>query len=173
MTNNKESFQESLMIKRAKIRLFGAIIILILLFTLSIFFLKDRTNINLKAPINISFLEKNNEITIEDNIFKSSNLPTTQRREMAHVGKIKEARNFNGDEGPYFIQLGIFSDETNASKLLAIIKSKGYDARLETMRLSGKDKLRRSTTTFNSKTEAQAALIVLKSANLSGIIKRE
>lgn len=173
MTNNKESFQESLMIKRAKIRLFGAIIILILLFTLSIFFLKDRTNINLKAPINISFLEKNNEITIKDNIFKSSNLSTTQRKEMAHVVKIKEALNFNGDEGPYFIQLGIFSDETNASKLLAIIKSKGYDARLETIRLSGKDKLRLSTTTFNSKTEAQAALRVLKSANLSGIIKRE
>ena len=87
--------------------------------------------------------------------------------------KIKESRSFNKDEGPYFIQIGIFSDETNATKLLAIIKSMGYEARLEMIKISGKDKLRLSTTVFNSKVEAQTALGVLKKANLPGIIKRE
>ena len=173
MPNNKESIQESVMIKRAKIRLSGAIIIFIILFILSIFFLNDRTNVNLKNPIKISFLEKNNEINIEDNIFISKDLSTTQTREIAHVVKIKEPKKFIGDETLYFIQIGIFSDETNASKLLAIIKSRGYDTRLETIKVSGKDKLRLSTTVFNSKKEAQSALSILKSANLPGIIKRE
>ena len=97
MPNNKESIQESVMIKRAKIRLFGAIIIFIILFILSIFFLNDRTNVNLKNPIKISFLEKNNEINIEDNIFISKDLSTTQTREIAHVVKIKEPKKFIGD----------------------------------------------------------------------------
>ena len=173
MAENKESFQESVMIRRAKIRLFGAVIILILLFILSIFFLNDRTNINLKAPIKISFLETNNDSIIDSNIFKSENLSKTNTKEITHLVKIKESRSFNKDEGPYFIQIGIFSDETNATKLLAIIKSMGYEARLEMIKISGKDKLRLSTTVFNSKVEAQTALDVLKKANLPGIIKRE
>ena len=38
MADNKESFQESVMIRRAKRRLFGAVIILIVLFVLSMIF---------------------------------------------------------------------------------------------------------------------------------------
>ena len=66
MADNKESFQESVMIRRAKIRLFGAVIILIILFVLSVFFLQDRTNINFKNPIKISFLDTNNEFVINE-----------------------------------------------------------------------------------------------------------
>ena len=109
MAENKESFQESVMIRRAKIRLFGAVIILILLFILSIFFLNDRTNINLKAPIKISFLETNNDSIIDSNIFKSENLSKTNTKEITHLVKIKESRSFNKDEGPYFIQVGIIN----------------------------------------------------------------
>ena len=68
MADNKESFQESVMIRRAKRRLFGAVIILIILFIVSIFFFKIELISNLKNPIKISFLEKNNEIMIDINI---------------------------------------------------------------------------------------------------------
>ena len=90
---------------------------------------------------------------------------------------VKKLSNFSRDEsiedGLYFIQVGIFSDEGNASKLLSSIKSLGYDARLELIQMSGKEKLKLTTTAFNSQTEAQFALSKFKSANLPGIIKQE
>ncbi len=173
MADNKESFQESIMIRRAKIRLFGAIIILILLFVLSIFFLKDRTNINLKDPIKISFLEKSNDIIIGSNIVKSKNLSKIATNEVAKLLKKKKSQNFSDNDRSYFIQIGIFSDEINASRLLGKIKSMGYEARLEMIKMSGKEKLRLSTTVFNSKIEAQTALTILRGENLPGMIKRE
>ena len=46
MAGPKESFHESVIIKRAKRRLIGAITILIILFTLSIFFIKNIERVN-------------------------------------------------------------------------------------------------------------------------------
>ena len=43
MSNSKDSVNNLLLIKRAKRRLVGAIIILIILFSLSIFFVKTKT----------------------------------------------------------------------------------------------------------------------------------
>ena len=175
MADNKESFQESIMIRRAKRRLFGAVIILIILFGLSIFFLQDRTNINLKTPIKISFLEKNIDITIDSfsDSLKNKNLSQSQPKEKNYSTNLGVSQTFDSDKNPYFIQIGIFSDETNASRLLGRIKSLGYEARLEMIKMSGKDKLKLTTTAFNSKAEAQTALSILKGQNLPGIIKRK
>ena len=175
MADNKESFQESIMIRRAKRRLFGAVIILIFLFGLSIFFLQDRTNINLKTPIKISFLEKNNDITIDsyNDSLKTQNLSQSQSKEKNYPSKLSVSQNFNTDKSPYFIQVGIFSNEVNASRLLGTIRSLGYGARLEMISMYGKNKLKLTTTEFNSKTEAQTALSIFKRANLPGIIKRK
>ena len=173
MADNKESFQESVLIRRAKRRLFGAAIILIALFVLSIFFLQDRTNINEKNSKKISFLEMNNEITVGSYRRKPQNFSQVEPKEIVKKFQGKESQKFVSDENPYFIQVGIFSDETNASRLLDTIKSLGYGARLEIIKMSGKEKLKLTTTAFNSKTEAQFALTILKSANLPGIIKRE
>ena len=177
MANNKDTFQESVMIRQAKRRLFGAVIILIALFVLSIFFLQDRTNINLKNPIKISFLEINNDIMIDSyNIKPQTQTQTqtqTQEKKRAKILIAKESQKLNRDEKPYFIQVGIFSDELNASRLLGTIKSLGYGARLETIKISGKDKLKLTTMVFKSRKEAQTALSILKKANLPGIIKRK
>ena len=174
MADNKESFQESLMIKRAKRRLLGALSILISLFVLSIFFLQDRTEINSKNSIKISFIE------IDTNNYhaeKSYDAQDKLTQDMKSPIIVKKLSNFSRDEsiedGLYFIQVGIFSDEDNASKLLSSIKSLGYDARLELIQMSGKEKLKLTTTAFNSQTEAQFALSKFKSANLPGIIKQE
>ena len=173
MADNKESFQESILIRRAKRRLFGAAIILIALFILSIFFILFRTNINSKNSIKISFLEKNNRTIVNSHSLKPQNFSQAERKEKVETLKVKQPQNDNDNEKSYFIQVGIFSDETNASRLLGTIKSLGYDARLEMIKMSGKDKLKLTTTAFNSRTEAQTALSILKSANLPGIIKRE
>ena len=176
MADNKESFQENLMMRRAKRRLFGAVIILIILFVLSIFFLQDRTSINFKNPIKISFLEKNNNTMIDHYNFKPKNLSQPQLQTQSQdkkLTKAKQPQNFISDKKYYFIQVGMFSDELNASRLLSNIKSLGYDARLEMIKMSGKDKLKLTTTAFDSKTDALKALSVLNNANLPGIIKRK
>ena len=173
MADNKESFQESVMIRRAKRRLFGAVIILIVLFVLSIFFLQDRTNINFKNPIKISFLDTNNEFVINSDSLKFKNLSKIQPKEKYQSEKTDVPQALNADENPYFIQVGIFSNEVNASRLLGTIRSLGYGARLEMISMYGKNKLKLTTTEFNSKTEAQTALSIFKRANLPGIIKRK
>ena len=173
MADNKESFQESVMIRRAKRRLFGAVIILIILFILSIFFLQDRTSNNLKNPIKISFLGTNNGVMVDINTLTPKNISQAQSINNANPSKIQAPQVFSSYEKPYFIQVGIFSDEINASRLLGTIKSLGFGARLELINMSGIERLKLTTTTFNSKKEAQAALSILKSANLPGIIKRK
>jgi len=57
MVGLKESFHESVIIKRAQRRLIGAITILIILFTLSLFFVKDSDYKNADNEIKVSFLE--------------------------------------------------------------------------------------------------------------------
>ena len=57
MVDLKESFHESIIIKRAQRRLIGAITILIILFTLSLFFVKDSDYKNADNEIKVSFLE--------------------------------------------------------------------------------------------------------------------
>ena len=173
MADNKESFQESVMIRRAKIRQIGAVIILIILFFLSVFFLQDRTNINFKNPIKISFLETNNEFIINSDSFKLQNLSKIQPKEKYQLEKTNVSQALSADENPYFIQVGIFSNEVNASRLLGTIRSLGYGGRLEMITMYGKNKLKLTTTEFNSKKEAQTALSIFKRANLPGIIKRK
>ena len=57
MVGSKESFHESVIIKKAKRRLIGAITILIILFTLSVFFIKHTEQIDSGKEIKVSFLE--------------------------------------------------------------------------------------------------------------------
>ena len=57
MVDLKESFHESVIIKRAKRRLIGAVAILIILFTLSLFFVKDPKHKKINNEIKVSFLE--------------------------------------------------------------------------------------------------------------------
>jgi hypothetical protein len=95
MADNKESFQESLMIKRAKRRLLGALSILISLFVLSIFFLQDRTEINSKNSIKISFLE------IDTNNYhaeKSYEAQDKLTQDMKSPIIVKKLSNFSRDE---------------------------------------------------------------------------
>ena len=57
MAGSKESFHETVIIKRSKRRLIGAVTILIILFTLSVFFIKKTEQIDTGKEIKVSFLE--------------------------------------------------------------------------------------------------------------------
>ena len=56
MSDNKETFQESILIKRAKRRLLGATTILLILLGLSYVFIEDRTGKYKKAMLRYRFL---------------------------------------------------------------------------------------------------------------------
>ena len=67
MSNSKDSVTNLLLIKRAKRRLVGAIIILIILFSLSIFFVKTKTEA-IKSNPKISFLETTQQFSTSKKI---------------------------------------------------------------------------------------------------------
>ena len=67
MSNSKDSVSNLLLIKRAKRRLVGAIIILIILFSLSIFFVKTKTEA-IKSNPKISFLETTQQFSTSKKI---------------------------------------------------------------------------------------------------------
>ncbi len=58
MASNNDSLNESILIRRAKRRLAGALTILIILFVLSVFFLQDRSEQKkINEEVKVSFME--------------------------------------------------------------------------------------------------------------------
>ncbi len=149
MPSNEDPFSEAIQLKKAKKRLIGALIILIGLLILSYFFLEDRSLIH-NQNIKISFIDESDS-SINNSIDQSS-------------------ENFEVDS--FFIQVGIFSDKEKTLNLLSSIQSFGIDCNLETVELDGKKMFRVKTGIFESYTEAEGALEILKSNKFSGIIKK-
>ena len=110
MSKSKDSVSNLLLVRRAKRRLVGAIIILIILFSLSIFFVKTKTEA-IKSNPKISFLE-----TIQQNInskiiitkVESAIVPQKEEPAIDHSSLKKKG---------FTVQLGIFSDEINMEKV--------------------------------------------------------
>lgn len=149
MPSNEDPFSEAIQLKKAKKRLLGALIILIGLLILSYFFLEDRSFTH-NQNIKISFIDESDS-SINNSIDQSS-------------------ENFEVDS--FFIQVGIFSDKEKTLNLLSSIQSFGIDCTLETVELDGKKMFRVKTGIFESYTEAEGALEILKSNKFSGIIKK-
>ncbi len=149
MPSNEDPFSEAIQLKKAKKRLLGALIILIGLLILSYFFLEDRS-LTHNQNIKISFIDESDS-SINNSIDQSS-------------------ENFEVDS--FFIQVGIFSDKEKTLNLLSSIQSFGIDCNLETVELDGKKMFRVKTGIFESYTEAEGALEILKSNKFSGIIKK-
>jgi len=149
MPSNEDPFSEAIQLKKAKKRLLGALIILIGLLISSYFFLEDRS-LTHNQNIKISFIDEGD-----------SNI----NNEISHLSE-----NFDVDS--FFIQIGIFSDKEKTSNLLSSIQSFGIDCILETVELDGKKMFRLKTGIFESYSEAESALEILKSNKFSGIIKK-
>ena len=106
MSNSKDSVSNQLLIKRSKRRLVGAIIILIILFSLSIFFVKTKTEA-IKSNPKISFLEITQQFSTSRKILIEEVSSPTQHKDVRDIDqKSLKKKGFT-------VQLGIFSDEIN------------------------------------------------------------
>ena len=96
MSNSKDSVSNLLLIKRAKRRLVGAIIILIILFSLSIFFVKTKTEA-MKSNPKISFLETTQQYTASENAIsklESAHSPEKEELTIEH-NSLKKKRLYS------------------------------------------------------------------------------
>ncbi len=149
MPSNEDPFSEAIQLKKAKKRLLGALIILLGLLILSYYFLEDRS-LNNSQNLKISFIDEGD----------------------SHINNDIEHSSENVEIDSFFIQIGIFSEKEKTSNLLSSIQSLGIDCTLEAIELNGKKKFRVKTGIFESYSEAESALEILKSNKFSGIIKK-
>ena len=168
MIDTKESFHESVIIKRAKRRLIGAITILIILFTLSLFFIKNTSEIN-NSKIKVSFLEMG-KASFSD--LQTIEKPQINKTNQIKLSKKSNLENLENNKIKLFtIQIGIFSDEKKTEKLSRQINNIGFQTQIKKVNLSGKEKIKLTTQDFLTEKEAQIALRKLKNANFPGLIK--
>lgn len=161
MASNNDSLNESILIRRAKRRLAGALTILIILFVLSVFFLQDRSEQKkINEEVKVSFMEMH-----EYEIDKSPKIiPNKNKQKLI-------SQNTVLTENEYLIQLGIFNDEKNAKKLLDAIQELGLKGQFESVIFGGEKKIKLVTESFNNRNDASNALVRIKNAQLPGILK--
>ena len=165
MSNSKDSVSNQLLIKRAKRRLVGAIIILIILFSLSIFFVKTKTEA-MKSNPKISFLETTQQYAASENL--------TTKAESEHSPEKEELtieHNSSKKKG-FTVQLGIFSDEINMRRVKDQVNSMGYKTNIQSIKIDDEVKIRLTTEFFSKEKQARLILQEIKKANLSGFIRK-
>ena len=165
MSNSKDSVTNLLLIKRAKRRLVGAIIILIILFSLSIFFVKTKTEA-MKSNPKISFLETTQQYAASENL--------TTKAESEHSPEKEELtieHNSSKKKG-FTVQLGIFSDEINMKRVKNKVNSMGYKTNIQSIKIDDEVKIRLTTEFFSKEKQARLILQEIKKANLSGFIRK-
>ena len=115
MVGLKESFHESVIIKRAQRRLIGAITILIILFALSLFFVKDSDYKNADNEIKVSFLKMGPpSFNVKNNLNERESFNKNSKKLERKAMRVKQPVN---DSLKFFtVQIGIFSDEKKNKK---------------------------------------------------------
>lgn len=165
MSNSKDSVSNLLLIKRAKRRLIGAIIILIILFSLSIFFVKTKTEA-IKSNPKISFLETTQQFsTPKKMLIEEVSSPSQQKEERDVDQRSLKKKGFT-------VQLGIFSDEINMNKVKDQVNLMGYKTNTQAIKMNDKVKIRLTTEFFSNEKQARVILQEIKKANLPGFIKK-
>ena len=169
MVGSKESFHESVIIKRAKRRLIGAITILIILFTLSVFFIKHTEQIDSGKEIKVSFLEMG---PASFNIKKNIELVKLSSKELTNKSNLNKKFVKNGKK-IFTVQIGIFSNKGKTQQLSNQINDIGFKTQMKKINLSGQEKFKLTTQFFHTEKEALGALRRLKNSNFPGLIKRQ
>ena len=165
MSNSKDSVTNLLLIKRAKRRLVGTIIILIILFSLSIFFVKTKTEA-MKSNPKISFLETTQQYAASENViskYESAHSPAKEEQTTEHNSSKKKG---------FTVQLGIFSDEINMNKVKDQVNSMGYKTNTQAIKMNDELKIRLTTEFFSNEKQARVILQEIKKANLPGFIRK-
>ena len=165
MSNSKDSVSNQLLIKRAKRRLVGAIIILIILFSLSIFFVKTKTEA-IKSNPKISFLETTQQYAASENVIsKSESAQSPEKKELTIEHNSSKKKGFT-------VQLGIFSDEINMKRVKDQVNAMGYKTNTQAIKIDDEVKIRLTTEFFSNEKQARLILQEIKKANLSGFIRK-
>ena len=165
MSNSKVSVSNLLLIKRAKRRLVGAIIILIILFSLSIFFVKTKSEA-IKSNPKISFLETTQQnanpniivTEVVSAIAPPKKEPTIEQSSLKKKG--------------FTIQLGVFSDEINMKIVEQQVNSMGFKTKTQAIKMDDEVKIRLTTEFFSNEKQARVILQEIKKANLQGFIRK-
>ncbi len=80
------------------------------------------------------------------------------------------ARAILNASGQFVVQLGVFADPANVTKVRARVKAEGYNSFVEKLEGGNKDKTRVRAGPFASRADAEKAAEKLKSAGLPGIV---
>ena len=169
MVGSKGSFHETVIIKRAKRRLIGAITILIILFTLSVFFIKNTEQIDASKEIKVSFLEMG---PASFNIKKNIELVKLSSKELTNKSNLNK-KFVKNDKQIFTVQIGIFSDKEKTQQLSNQINDIGFKTQMKKINLSGQEKIKLTTQFFPTEKEALGALRRLKNSNFPGLIKSQ
>jgi len=165
MSDSKDLVSNLLLIKRAKRRLVGTVLILIILFSLSIFFVKTKTEA-IKSNPKISFLETTQQFSTSKKILiEEVSSPAMQKEERDIDQRSLKKKGFT-------VQLGIFSDEINMMKVKDQINSMGYKTNTQIVKMIDGDKIRLTTEFFSNEKQARLILQEIKKSNLSGFIRK-
>tara|TARA_B100000035_G_scaffold314796_1_gene332390 strand:+ start:48482 stop:49009 length:528 start_codon:yes stop_codon:yes gene_type:complete len=173
MSDNKDTLQESILIKKARRRLLGAITILISLLVLSYFFLEDPNKVKKITNVKVSFLSISDNSLTFDQRNKRAELESVQNQILKMEDlRENEAKNQNPN-GTYFIQVGIFSNANNAKKIAKKVGDIGFKTKLLPLVLEGQNKIQLVTSSFDNRGNANIALAKIKEAKLPGMIKQK
>lgn len=176
MNNSNNTVNKSILIKRAKRRLLGALTILILIIILSYFFVKNEHKAISDNKVKITFLElpvtDKEQIKLSDQKSDVSDKFYLQAKTFLTTSKIKDKETLLSTGAPtFFIQIGVFSNIENAKKLKKKISTIGINIKEDKVVLAGKNQIKLTTDFFSSKKEAKSILLKLKESNLPGIVK--
>lgn len=76
----------------------------------------------------------------------------------------------SGDGDAYTVQIGVFSDPANVKKLQQKLKTVGYKSYTEMIDTPKGEKIRLRAGPFTNRESADAALVIIKDAGLSGLV---
>ena len=77
------------------------------------------------------------------------------------------------EQGPFYIQIGVYSDAGNVKKLQDQLQAQGYKSFTEQIKTSKGEKIRLRAGPFSSRLEAEGALAKIKDSGLTGMVVKQ
>ena len=196
MQKSPSSDQEIMFKKRARRRLVGAIALVLLMVIVLPMILKDRTASPPQEKITITLPGDQPTITAAPPAdFDSSIVPAEpsiarapevaeQAPESSLTPDPEAASEKPGKEVPakdaakpkeeathkFYVQIGVFSDESNVKQLQSKLSDLGYKSQTEKIDTAKGQKIRLRTQVFSDRSEAAIALENIKDAGLTGMV---
>lgn len=84
--------------------------------------------------------------------------------------KAAEPQPVKAEQGPFYVQIGVYSDAGNVKKLQDQLKTQGYESFVEKIETSKGEKIRLRAGPFSSRLQAEGALAKIKDSGLTGMV---